>query len=191
MDAETILKMLSRRQRGRFLEGWHHRRETLGSRIHVYTFQERVVGSLALSPSMGPVLYEVGKKMGVEFGQDAKHWLASQPGYRALADAKNAEEANLSGEMKAFQTVYRANGIGLIKVVEYQKDKIMVVEVRECADCFDIDNIGKAVCYSIGGNIVGSMEVALGRDLGFIESKCVAKGDSYCEFKLNFLGKNR
>jgi predicted hydrocarbon binding protein len=187
MDADTVLKMLSRRQRGRFLEGWHHRRETLGSRIHVYTFQERVVGALALSPSMGPVLYEVGKKFGVEFAQDAQRWLSSQPGYRPLSNAKNTEEVNLSGEMKAFQTVYKANGIGLIKVVEYQKDRSIIVEVRECADCFDIENIGKAVCYSVAGNMAGTLEIALNKQLGFVESKCIAKGDSWCEFKFNVL----
>jgi predicted hydrocarbon binding protein len=187
MDAETILRILSTRQRGRFLEGRHRTRETLGSRVHLYTFQERILGALALSPSMGPVLYEAGKKAGALFAQDAKRWAANQLGYRALADAKNAQEANLSGEIKVFQGVYKSNGVGLINVVEYQKNKSILVEVRECADCFDVDIIGKAVCYSIGGYIAGSLEVWLGRELGFLESKCVAKGDSLCEFRFNFL----
>ena len=183
MEAETILRDLSRRQLGRFIEGWHHRRETLGSHVHLYTFQERVVGALILSPSMGLVLYEAGKKVAAHIVHYFNDWVKSQPGYHALADAENVEEANLSGEIMGFKIIYKSNGVGLVNVVEYQKNKLIVVEVRECADCFDMDNIGKAVCYSIGGNIAGTLEVAVGRELGFVESKCCAKGDAYCEFR--------
>lgn len=191
MDAETILRQLSRRQYGRFVEGRRSSRETLRSRIHLYSFQERVIGALALSPSMGPVLYEAGKKVAAYIVRDFQTWLKRQPDYCALANAENVEEANLSGEIRGFQVMYKSNGVGLMKVVEYQKGKLIVAEVRECADCFDVKNMGKPICYSVGGNLAGSLESALGRQLGFVESKCVAKGDSCCEFRFNFSEKNR
>ena len=187
MDKEGILKLLARRQHDRFFSGRYRARETLGSHIHLFTFQERTLGALALSPSMGPVLYEAGKKVAIYFAKDAREWLRHQPDYRAISKAENAEEANLSGEIKAIQVVYKSNKVGLLSVVEYVRDKLIVVEVCECSDCFDIENIGKAICYSIGGNIAGSLEVALDRQLGFVETKCVAKGDSWCEFKFNIL----
>jgi predicted hydrocarbon binding protein len=76
-----------------------------------------------------------------------------------------------------------------VKLTEYEKDKLMVFEVYECADCFAVGNIGKAICYSVGGNIAGSIKVWLGREVGFIESKCVAKGDPCCEFRFNLTMK--
>jgi hypothetical protein len=112
--------------------------------------------------------------------------MTSQPGYLALADAENVEEANLSGEIMGFKNIYKSNGVGLVNVVEYQKHKLIVVEVRECADCFDVGNIGKAICYSIGGNIAGTLEVSFGRKLGLVESKCYAKGEECCEFRYTF-----
>ena len=187
MNAETILNLLSRRQYDRFIGGRHCTRESLRSRVHIYSFQDRILGALALSPSMGPVLYEAGKKVATFFALDAQTWLKHQPNYRALADAENVKEANLSGEITAFQTVYKSNGMGLIDVVDYEKGKLIVVQVRECADCFDVENIGRTICYSVGGNLAGSLEVALGRKLGFVESKCIAKGDSLCEFRFNYL----
>jgi predicted hydrocarbon binding protein len=139
---------------------------------------------------MGPVLYEAGKKVAFYFAQDAREWLRYQPGYRALAKAENAEEANLSGEIKAIQVVYKSNRVGLLSVVECVKDKLIVVEVHECSDCFDIGNIGKPICYSIGGNIAGSLEIALDRELGFVETKCIAKGDTTCEFRFSIRKKD-
>jgi predicted hydrocarbon binding protein len=185
MNADAILRLLTDRQVDRFLGKHKHVRKEFRDHVHLYSFQERAIGPLILSPSMGPVLFEAGKRVALHFVEKATPLLKRLPNYRSLAEARSLEEARLSTAVAALQIVYKSNGLGSMKLTKYEKDKLIVFEVHECADCFAVSNIGKAICYSIGGNIAGSLEAALAREVGCIESKCIANGDSCCEFRFN------
>jgi predicted hydrocarbon binding protein len=183
MNAETMIKLMARRQLDRFLGTHKHARKELRDYVHLYSFQERVLGALILSPSMGPVIYEAGKKVALNFAEEAAPLLKRFPDYRSLVEAKTIEEARLATEITSLQVVYKTNGLGFVKLTKFEKDNLVVFEVYECSDCFAVGNIGKALCYSVGGNIAGTLEAALGREVGFTEPKCYGKGDPCCEFR--------
>jgi predicted hydrocarbon binding protein len=185
MNAQAVLNLLAKRQVDRFLGTHKHARKELRDYVHLYSFQDRVLGALILSPSMGPVLFEAGRKVAFHFAEKASPILKKLPNYRSLVNAASVEEAMLSTEVTALQIVYKTNGLGFVKLTKYEKDKLIVFEVYECADCFAVGNIGQAICYSVGGNMAGTLQAALDREVGFIESKCTAKGDPCCEFRFS------
>ena len=184
MDVEAVLNLLAKRQINRFLGSEHEVRPKLGNNVDLYSFQERTLGALVLSPSMGPVLFEVGRKVALEAGKQALAILSQLSNYHSFAEATNLEEAKHSSEYPLLQFIYQSTGTGMMEVTRFEKDKQVVVQVEECAECFAVGNIGKAVCYFLGGNIAGALEASLNREVGCVESKCIAKGDSYCEFRI-------
>jgi predicted hydrocarbon binding protein len=183
MDVKAVLNLLAKRQINRFLGSDHETRPKLGNHVDIYSFQERTLGALVLSPSMGPVLFEAGKKVAIEAGKQAIAIVSQLSNYRSFAKAANLEEATHSTEYPLLQHIYESTGSGLLKMTHFEKDKQIVFEVRECAECYATGNIGRAICYYLGGDLAGALESSLNRQVGFIESKCVAIGDPLCEFR--------
>jgi predicted hydrocarbon binding protein len=183
MDVEAMLNLLARRQIDRFLGAKQEVRPKLGNRVDVFAFQERTLAALILSPSMGPVLFEVGRKLALEAAKRAVEAVSKLPDYHSFVGAKNLEEARLSTEFALLQLVFKSTGVGLLKLTHYEKDKQSVSEAEECAECFAFGDVGKTVCYYTGGILIGVLQAAFNRRVGFVESRCVAKGDPCCEFK--------
>ena len=186
MDSETILKMLATRQADRFLKGNQSVRVKLGNIVDLYAFQERMLATLILTPSMGPVLYEAARKVAIQATKDAIEMTSKLQNYHSLANADNREEATLSTELKLLQNVCESTGTGLLQLSQYERNKLIVFQVDECAECFALPDIGKPVCYYTAGDLAGSIETVLSRKVGFVESKCRAKGDQICEFRSIF-----
>jgi predicted hydrocarbon binding protein len=185
MNAQTILSLMARRQVDRFLRAKKPIRHRLGNNVDMFSFQERLLGTLILSPSMGPILYEAGRRVALEATREAVTTVSRLPGYRRFVDAEGLEEARVSTEFTLLQLVYKSTGTGILQLSQYEKDKLMVFQVEECAECFALPDIGKSVCYYTAGDLAGSMEAILGRRAGFVESKCLAEGDQLCEYRSN------
>jgi predicted hydrocarbon binding protein len=183
MNAEEILRIMARRQVERIMNVLKPIRSSLGNNVDMFSFQERLLGTLILSPSMGPVLYEAGRRVALEATSEARAILKKRSDYHGLVDAENLDEARSSTEFMLLQLVYRTTGTGILQLSQYEKDKLMTVQVNECAECFGLPKIGKALCHYVGGDLAGSMESILGRRVGFAESKCLANGDQVCEFR--------
>jgi predicted hydrocarbon binding protein len=160
-------------------------RKKLGDVIDLLSYQQHLIRPLALSTSMGPVLFEIGKKIAKYINSKSYPLYSNLPSYRGLAEAKTLKEARLSTLCEILQAQYRTTHSGLIDLTEYEKDKLFVFQIGECADCYGFGNLGMNVCYYGGGAIAGVLEALLGRSVGFIESKCYGKGDPCCEFRYN------
>jgi predicted hydrocarbon binding protein len=158
-------------------------RKKLGDTVDLSVYQMRVLGTLAVSKSMGPVMYEAGRRLGAFIMRELvrSHITASSHGN--LASARSLKEARLSLEVPIIQQQYKMLGIGVVQLTEYEKGKLVVFQVEECSDCFGVGNIGKTVCYYVGGNLGAVTSSAMGRNVAFAESKCCANGDEYCEFR--------
>jgi predicted hydrocarbon binding protein len=187
VNAVDLLKIMARRQVDRFLKAKQPVRQKLGNSVDMFSFQQRLLGTLVLSPSMGPVLYEAGRKVALEATKEVIAIVSKLHDYNSFAVAENLEEARLSTEFRLFQLVYQSTGTGILQLSQYEKDKLMVLQVGECAECFSLPNVGKALCYYTGGDLAGSMEAILGGRVGFVESKCHAKGDQLCEFRSSLM----
>jgi predicted hydrocarbon binding protein len=183
--AEEILKAIGRMQYEKLLgtttkEGI---RRKLGDLVDLLSFQERVLGVLSLSKSMGPILFEAGKRPAQYMAEEMWPAAREQSDYRGIADATDLDEAKLSSEFVTLKMFLETTRLGLLNLTEYERDKLIVFQIEECAICYGVGDLNKSVCYFLGGIIAGTLEGILGKRVGFAESKCCAKGDPVCEFR--------
>ncbi len=185
MISEKILKELARIGYNKYLEGKINEgtRPTMGNTVDLSVLQVHVIGSLALSKSMGVVLFESGRKYTKYFAAEGLAFFEKLPDYHSFADSKTLEEARNAAEFIVLQNAYKSTGTGLLALTEFRKDKLIVFQVEECFSCYGITNIGKPICYYTGGALAGFIESLLRKNVAFVESKCYAKGDSCCEFR--------
>jgi predicted hydrocarbon binding protein len=190
LKADDILDALADRQFERLVGGPKPKaklRRRLGDFFDMWAYQERVIGIQALSKSMGPVLVEAGKKVGRSLSGKALSMIQKLPNYQSFNKAETLEEAKRSTEWSIVQAMYQMTATGIINMVEYEKGKRLIFQVEECVDCTGLPNLGESICYYLGGQLAGAIEVIIGRSIGFVETMCQAKGDSYCEFKYSIL----
>lgn len=188
LKADEILNALANRQFERLMGNPNTKlRKRLGNSFDMWAYQERVIGVLALSQSMGPVLYEAGKKVGTSLSKKSLSMIQKLPNYQSFNKAKTLEEARRSTEWSVVQAMYQMTATGIINLVRYEKDKLLIFQVEECVDCTGIPNLGESLCYYLGGELAGAIEIIIGKNLGFVETKCQARGDSLCEFKYTIL----
>lgn len=100
-----------------------------------------------------------------------------------------AENTGLSGEMLIpliFEIMKIFNWIGDYKIVKFNLKKSNVVfRVWNLMDCESFKNkMDKPTSHYFRGVISGFMSRISGEQLVFIESRCVAKGEPFCEFKI-------
>jgi predicted hydrocarbon binding protein len=190
LKADDILDALAERQFERLMgkQGANVRlRKRLGNFFDMWAYQERVIGVLALSKSMGPVLAEAGKRVGRSLATKSLSMIKKLPNYHSIDKSNTLEEARLSTEWSVVQAMYQMTGTGIINMVEYEKGKRLAFQVEECVSCTGLPNLGESVCYYLGGQLAGAIEVIIGKPVGWIETKCQAKGDPYCEFKFTVM----
>jgi predicted hydrocarbon binding protein len=190
MKADDILDALAERQFRRLVGNPSpgiKLRKRLGNYVDMWAYQERVIGVLALSKSMVPVLAEAGRKVGRALTMKAIPFLQRLPKYQSINKSGSLSEAITSTEWNVVQTMYEATRTGIINMTRFEKDMLIVFQVQECASCTGLPNLGESVCYYLGGQLAGALEVALSKNVGFVETKCQAKGDTLCEFRCNVL----
>lgn len=182
---KELFKELAKTQVGRILHtpGYKSKiRGRLGDSVDLLTYQRPLLGALILAESMSSVLFEAGKRTGIQLTEGGMPLLQQLPDYRDFAEAKNLEEAKLSTGYAVLKMAFELSGTGLIDLTQFKKDKLAVYQVNECADCYGIRDLEKSICHFIGGVIAGALEYALKKTVGFVETMCQAKGDSCCEF---------
>lgn len=192
LKADDILNTLADRQFERLVGNHKPKaklRKRLGDSFDMWAYQERVVGVLALSKSMGPVLFEAGKTVGRSLGEKGLSMIRKLPNYRNFNESKTLEEARRTTEWSIVQSMYQMTATGIISLVRFEKEKLLVFRVEECVDCTGIPNLGESVCYYLGGQLAGAIETVVGKNLGFVETMCQAKGDPCCEFKYTILSE--
>jgi predicted hydrocarbon binding protein len=190
---EEIFQELAKMQIERMMQisGFRNRiRKRLGDSVDLLTYQSPLLGALVLAESMDGVLLEAGKKTGIALAAGGLMALRKLPGYRDFAEVSSIEEARLSTGFITLQTEFKSSGTGLLDITKFEKDKLIVYEVRECADCYGIRDLGRSICYFTGGVIGGALEYSLGRKIGFVEPKCRANGDPCCELRYSLVGGN-
>jgi hypothetical protein len=189
LKADDILEALADRQFKRLMSSpsAQRLRKRLGNNIDMWAYQERVIGVLALSKSMGPVLAEAGRKVGIALATKSLSMIKKLPNYEDITKASSLSEALRSTEWGVVQSMYQLTGTGIINMVRYDKDSLLMFQVEECVSCTGLPNLGEAVCYYLGGQLAGAIGAVLGKNVGFVETKCQAKGDSLCEFKCSIL----
>jgi len=81
--------------------------------------------------------------------------------------------------------IYVATGWGKVDLLEFNPQHLHARLKLE--DGFESEGLstGKSECYFIGGHLAGLMSSYFGADLKAHETRCVSKGDSYCEFELS------
>jgi hypothetical protein len=129
MDGEALLNSMATRQIDRFSGSKRQVRPKLGNHVDVFSFQERTLGSLILSPSMGPVLFEAGRRVALEAGKLAIAIVSKLPDYHSFAQAKNLEEARLSAEYPLLQLIFESTGAGLLNLTRFEKNNQIIFEV--------------------------------------------------------------
>lgn len=183
--SEKILKELARITYNRYLEGkmTDRIRPKLGNTVDLSLLQTEVIGTLAVSKAMGVVLYESGRRYTKYLAAEGLTIVRKMPDYNGFGKCETLEEARHAAEFLVLRNSCESTGTGFLTLTEYEKDKLIVFQVEECFSCYGITNIGKPICYYTGGTLAGFIESVLARNVGFVESKCYAKGDPCCEFR--------
>ncbi len=81
--------------------------------------------------------------------------------------------------MKIIDVVSRV-GWGSFKPISMEKDRIVIRVHHSYGEEFG--NVGRDVCYIWQGGIAGAANAAFGWKVRGKETKCVGRGDPYCEF---------
>ncbi len=78
---------------------------------------------------------------------------------------------------------YQAGGLGRVELVEYDPQATnIVLRLYDSIECKIFKGSDKPVSQFIRGHLSGLLSGLLKADVRVIESKCIAKGDPYCEF---------
>jgi predicted hydrocarbon binding protein len=81
--------------------------------------------------------------------------------------------------------IYVATGWGRIELLDinptHKTAKVKLVEAFECTGL----STGKPESHFISGHLAGAFSAYFGSDVKAVETKCMAKGDSHCEFDIS------
>ncbi|RLE76924.1 MAG: hypothetical protein DRJ56_03425 [Thermoprotei archaeon] len=79
--------------------------------------------------------------------------------------------------------VYQATGWGRVELVEYDPHAAKIVlRLYDSIECKALEGLGRPASQFIRGHLSGLLSGLLKTDVRAVETKCVAKGDPYCEF---------
>ncbi len=98
-----------------------------------------------------------------------------------------SKKLNLRGKDLLVETlkVYQAGGWGRVKLVRYNPYSMeIVLRLYNSIECKIFRGSGRPASQFIRGHISGLLTKILGKDVRAVETKCIAKGDLYCEFSV-------
>jgi len=79
--------------------------------------------------------------------------------------------------------VYQAGGWGRVELIRYDPLTMSIVlRLYDSIECKTFKGSDKPASQFIRGHLSGLLSGLLNADIRIIESKCIAKGDPYCEF---------
>ena len=81
--------------------------------------------------------------------------------------------------------IYQAAGWGRIELVKFDIDRPeLIIRVYGSIECSAFKGLGKPASHFMRGHLSGLLSSLLDTNITLIETKCIAKGDPYCEFSL-------
>ncbi len=95
--------------------------------------------------------------------------------------------AKISKDMiaKKMLDVFSSWGYGKAEFLELDPEKSYAkLKVTNSANALSYENSTKPVCHFIRGILAGAGTIIMEKEMHCLESKCVAKGDEYCEFEI-------
>lgn len=123
-----------------------------------------------LKPSgLAAVLYNAGKEVG---DRAAKR----------LSEMFNIEGKEL---VQAFAQAVKATGWGVTEVsgIDMKKHSATII-VKDCFEAAAWRKKPYVVCHWTRGYLAGYMSTVFGKPVEAVETKCMAKGDEHCQFKI-------
>ena len=81
--------------------------------------------------------------------------------------------------------IYASTGWGRLELLDLNSNRLSAkVKLEDGFESVDLST-GKPECFFIGGHLAGAFSSYFGADLRAQETKCVAQGDSHCEFAIS------
>jgi predicted hydrocarbon binding protein len=80
--------------------------------------------------------------------------------------------------------IYQSAGWGRVKIVSYEPEATTVIRLHDSFECGALEGSERPMSNFIRGHINGLISGILNKELSIIETKCISKGDEYCEFEL-------
>ena len=172
--------------------------EVTGSRVYVkeppvrgfmmdeFAFPLYAFPSARLIILLGRDFQEMVRGLYREVGQTAAVFLyhLAYSGGRFLAEYLS-EKLGLRGRELLAEAlkIYQASGWGRVEIVECDLHKLRVVlRLYDSIECEAFRGSGEAASQFIRGHLSGLLSGLLRTDVRVMETKCIAKGDPYCEF---------
>jgi predicted hydrocarbon binding protein len=118
------------------------------------------------------ILYEMGKELGVNVIQSMKE------------KTKNPLKLASIGLKHASLLGWGEFEVTTPQLLKMATLKTMKVKVYDCFVAKAIGNKGQASCHLLRGFFTGASQTLLGGAFSCEETKCLSKGDAYCEFIL-------
>ncbi len=159
-------------------------RKKLGDNINILVRQDLEFGMLALAPKTYiPYVYSWGKFVGAQVAKQAMATLKVSGATKLAAKLFAMSILKTQVYQDAFARGWTENLAGIPSFTYFdERAKVFRTKDEECDEASGLPNIGKHVCFYESAAIAGSTEVALHRPVNAFETKCVAAGDTECEF---------
>jgi len=118
------------------------------------------------------ILYEMGKELGANVIQSMKKKTKNP----LKIASQGLKHASLLGWGE-----FKVNTAQLLKMAAL---RTMKVKVYNCFIAKAVDNKGQASCHLLRGFFTGALQTLVGGECSCEETRCLSKGDPYCEFVL-------
>lgn len=161
----TVAKLLAHRQIS-FEEGSV---KLLKQNVAIFPFENLYTVQKLLEES-GKIneLYLSAKELG-------KKWIRAL--FKAYKMSKIEEQARWG------EKVFTLAGMGKMKVAHWDlKKTTMIYQILDSVTAKYYGKVGRPVCHIPRGWFAGAACVFFEKDVDAVETKCVSKGDRYCEF---------
>jgi predicted hydrocarbon binding protein len=124
------------------------------------------------------MLYYLGLETGKEWGGYLNE-MAESVGARSIK-----EKANIAA------AIFTSLGLGQLEIVELMDDPpFMLIRIYRSIECWLGEGAGRTFSQFIRGTINGVAGVLFGREMFARETRCIARGDPYCEFEVTLKNK--
>jgi len=93
--------------------------------------------------------------------------------------------------LKKLGEFYNSNGCGWFKIkkIDIDPEKGGYIQIEQSFIAEEYGKSEKPVCDFLAGFFVGAFNEVFGKEFACEETKCIAKGDKYCEFKIQTIGQ--
>ena len=188
---ENIIDFIARDIAQKTLNLWKEKpeaiRKKLPDHIHIIELQNRLTSILLFTFGMKAAIMGAGQSVGRAAASYYTLCCDVAEKIKKFREAKTYEEVENCELIKMLKELFEKTGLGILKVVKFEKDNYIVLAVEECVEAVGLPNIGKKVCYYMTGYLEGMFSIFFGKEVKGREVKCIAKGDEICEFEISVI----